>query len=135
VALLQNFLLARWPHCRPDADRPGHDLQDWVRSLTLRAAHTGLGRSLRQVERRIKHWTGLPMRELRGLTRAEQAFFDAKAAQADGAVNWADVAHHQGFADQAHLCRVTRRITGFSPEELRRRIEHDETFWVYRIWS
>jgi hypothetical protein len=25
-------------------------------------------------------------------------------------------------------------MTGFAPEELRRRIVGDETFWVYRAW-
>lgn len=40
-----------------------------------------------------------------------------------------------GYADQSHLSRETRRITGFPPGELRRRIIEDESFWVYRIWT
>ena len=35
------------------------------------------------------------------------------------ATRWADVAADTGYADQAHLCRVTRRIIGCSPKALR----------------
>lgn len=39
------------------------------------------------------------------------------------------------YANQSHLCRETRRLTGFSPDELRRRIHGDEGFWLYRLWA
>jgi AraC-like DNA-binding protein len=39
------------------------------------------------------------------------------------------------YADQSHLCRETRRMTGFSPDDLRRRIGSEEAFWAYRLWS
>lgn len=51
------------------------------------------------------------------------------------AVDWSEIANNTGYADQSHLCRQTLRITGFPPEELRRRIFHDESFWVYRLWG
>ena len=38
------------------------------------------------------------------------------------------------FADQAHLSRATKRITGFAPAEFARRFVEDESFWVYRLW-
>ena len=61
----------------------------------------------------------MPLRELRGFGKAEQAFFDTIAADAaQGSVKWADVAAGAGFSDQSHLCRVTRRITGFTPQAL-----------------
>ena len=47
----------------------------------------------------------------------------------------ADIAADEGYADQSHLCRVSRRITGFSPEALRVRIAEDEAFWAYRLWQ
>jgi AraC-like DNA-binding protein len=109
---------------------------DWAQSLALRAATSGLGRSLRQVERRIKRWTGQPLRELRGLSRAERAFHDSIMSEKAGIeTNWSEVASNTGYADQSHLCRQTRRFTGFPPEELRRRAYTDETFWVYRLWG
>ena len=135
VTAIEDFLLPRWQARRMSTPSPGPTrLQDWARSLALRAATTGAGRSLRQAERRIKGWTGLPMRELRGLGRSEQAFFRA-LEQADDGVRWADVAADTGYADQSHLCRETRRVTGFAPAELRARMAVDESFWIYRIWT
>lgn len=135
VALIEDFLVPRWQAARPQTGEPGLlRLQDWAQVLALRAASSGVGRSLRQAERRIKGWTGLPMRELRGLGRAERAFFRTLAQEADP-VRWAEVAADAGYADQSHLCRETRRVTGFAPEELRQRIAADESFWIYRIWA
>ncbi len=135
VGLIEDFLLSRWQQARPQTALSGRLLADWSHSLALRAATSGFGRSLRQVERRIKQWTGQPLRELRGIGRSEQAFFDAVAALRAGEVNWSDVASNTGYADQSHLCRQTRRITGFAPEELRRRIATEESFWGYRLWG
>jgi AraC-like DNA-binding protein len=135
VALIESFLEPLWQACRPEA---GGLLRasgrDWAQALWLRAAQSGPGRSLRAAERRIKGWTGLPMRELRGLGRAEQALFRARVATPE-APAWSELALDAGYADQSHLCRETRRITGFAPADLRRRIAEDESFWIYRIWS
>lgn len=135
VQLIEAFLRPRWQQARPDTALPSRIYADWSQSLALRAATSGWGRSMRQIERRIKQWTGQPLRELRGLGRSEQAFFDVVVAGKSGPVNWSDVASNIGYSDQSHLCRQTRRITGFSPEELRRRIFNDETFWAYRLWG
>lgn len=135
VALIEEFLSPRWRAARPMVGAPGLlRVHDWAHGLSMRAASSGVGRSLRQAERRIKGWTGLPMRELRGLGRAEQAFFRT-LTQGDGPVRWAEVAADVGYADQSHLCRETRRVTGFAPGELRQRINEDETFWIYRVWT
>lgn len=132
LGCLQDFLLPRWQAL--GAQRPGHRYADWSEALALRAATSAAGRSLRQLERRIKAWAGLPMRELRAVSRAEQAFYAVAAAQDRPGFNWADIAAGADYADQSHLCRETRRLTGFSPEELRRRIATDEAFWAYRLW-
>ena len=100
----------------------------------MRAAQTSVGSSLRQLERRVKLWAGQPMRELQGISRLERAFFDAVAADDAGRLNWASVAADSGYADQSHLTRTTRRLTGFSPAELHRRIHEQESFWAYRLW-
>lgn len=134
VALVQAFLEPRWQAGRPRAPLAAQRYKDWAQALALRAATSGPGRSLRQVERRIRQWAGQPLRELQGLVRVEQAFFNTAAAQAQGAVHWASVAADSGYADQSHLCRATRRFTGFSPQVLARHIAEDETFWGYRLW-
>ncbi|MDA8523701.1 helix-turn-helix domain-containing protein [Acidovorax sp. NCPPB 4044] len=133
---LEDFLEPRWQICRPAQPLPTQRYVDWAAHLAQRAVLSAPGRSLRQLERRIKRWAGLPLRELRGFGKAEQAFFDAIAADTAGkSVKWADVANGAGFSDQSHLCRVTRRITGYAPQALYHGIHREEAFWVYRIWE
>lgn len=136
VQHLQDFLDPRWQAVRPKQALQGHRYADWAQGLALRAAQSSAGRSLRQVERRIKAWAGQSMRELQSLSRIERAFFSVAATKDDGSrVRWADVAADTGFADQSHLSRASRRVTGFAPEELRRRIRDEEPFWLYRLWG
>lgn len=132
LALLQDFLVPRWQALGDQ--RPGHRYAAWTEALAVRAATSAAGRSLRQLERRIKAWAGVPMRELRAVSRAESAFYAVAAAEGGEGVNWAEIAAGNDYADQSHLCRETRRLTGFSPEDLRRRIATEEAFWAYRLW-
>ncbi len=134
VTLIEDFLDPRWEAVRPHHAMNAQRYQDWVQGLSMRAARTAAGRSLRQVERRIKQWVGQPMRELQGISRVERAFYEVVAASGAGRLHWADIAADCGYSDQSHLTRATRRITGFAPEELRRRIYEDEGFWMYRLW-
>ena len=135
VQRLQDFLDPRWQAVRPKHALQAHHYADWAQGLAIRAAQSSAGRSLRQVERRIKAWAGQPMRELLSLGRIEQAFFTVAKTADDERVRWADVAADTGYADQSHLSRATRRVTGFAPEELRRRIRDEEPFWLYRLWG
>lgn len=130
---IEAFLQPRWQALaqhRPAA----HRYTEWVQALAVRAATSGSGRSLRQIERRVKAWAGMPMRELRAVSRAERAFLAAAASDAESTVSWAAIAADTDYADQSHLCRETRRLSGFSPEALRQRMEKDEAFWPYRLW-
>lgn len=136
--LLEDFLLPRWrAHQSAAGAGPGRSrYSGWMEHLGLRAVAAGHGRSLRQVERRIKQWSGQSLRALRRISRAEDTFFQVRQEfEDDGQVLWAALAQDTGYADQAHLCRETRRVTGFSPEELLQRIHGDEAFWPYRIWE
>lgn len=135
VQRIESFLDPLWQAARPRQPLGAHRYADWVQGLALRAATSHTGRSLRQVERRIRMWAGLPLRELRGFGRAEQAFFQAMAANDRKRPTWSDLAADAGYSDQPHLCRESRRITGCTPEELLRRIAQDEGFWPYRIWQ
>jgi len=135
VRMLQDFLEPLWQAKRPKLALNAQRYQDWALGLAMRAAASASGRSLRQVERRIKRWAGQPMRELMGVGRAEKAFFEAAAAWQEGRLSWADVATDGGYADQSHLCRAVRRITGFAPQDLHERIAEDEAFWAYRLWQ
>ena len=131
---IEEFLEPRWAAVRPRRALAGHRYHDWAQGLALRAAQTSAGSSLRQFERRIKLWAGQPMRELQGVSKLERAFFDAVAAEEAGQLDLAALAADTGYADQAHLTRATRRMTGFTPADLNRRIYGEEPFWAYRLW-
>jgi AraC-like DNA-binding protein len=136
VALIESFLLPLWRASRSDAGGVAGNLGDWVRMLALRAHTSAAGRSLRQVERRVRMWAGQPLRELRIQSRMEQSFFRSLAsARGGGLRSLADAAASDGFADQAHLSRQAKRITGFTPQQMRHRFFEDEAFWLYRLWE
>ena len=131
--MLQDYLDPLWQARR--ASDAGSAAADWLRRLSVQAASSGWGGGVRNVERRIKAWAGQPMRTLRRLQRAEQSFLDSREQLMAGEISWAQVAVDNGYADQAHLCREARQITGVSPTELARGGREDESFWVYRIWA
>lgn len=115
----------------PSKDR-ARTMALWMEALALRAVATGWGRSLRQSERRIKHWTGWSLRKLQGSARGEAVFLAVLDAIHDNRLDWTQIALDHGFSDQSHFIRETRRITGFSPEALRHGLFHEEAFWSYR---
>lgn len=135
LGLVAGFLLPRWQRVGPQKTWRGHHINEWLQNLAVHSRTSGWGRSLRQVERRIKQWTGQTERSLQVLGRSEQAFFAAAAAEQSGQVQWSGIADEAGYADQSHFCREARRVTGFAPEEFRRRMKTDEGFWGYRLWA
>jgi AraC-like DNA-binding protein len=132
-SVLEDRIETLWVDMRPAGTRPMKWTKDWSRSLALRAARAGLGRSTRQVARRIKSWTGVSERDLQGLGHSEQLYAKLHEAFQHGDVDWAGLAAASGFADQAHMIRRMRQHTGFTPEQLRQSARTDEAFWGYRL--
>ncbi len=108
-------------------------LLGWWQGLDARLAQRSVGE--RQRERLARAWTGLPPRMLRAQARAEAALVHAAALLRRNQLDWREVALLAGYTDQPHLCRETRRLTGFSPVQLMRGMLGDEAFWVYRAWA
>ena len=129
---INEFLLKRWTVCKDPHQKIGPSFQDWINRLQKT---TDDGLSQRQVERLIKRWTGQNLRGLQGVARAEQAFFYAFQGLLRGDLSWREVALQSGFADQSHLCRETKRFTGFSPDDIKNGMLNDEAFWIYRLWA
>jgi AraC-like DNA-binding protein len=133
VAILEDRIESIWSAARPAGTRQMRWIKDWSRSLASRAALSDLGRSTRQIARRVKSWTGVSQRDLRGLGHTEQLYARLHEAIAAGDVDWAGLAAASGFADQAHMIRQLRRHTGFTPEQLRQSTRTHEAFWGYRL--
>jgi AraC-like DNA-binding protein len=122
-----------WRESRPPGHKVMHWLEDWSFALAARAATSGVGTSVRQIERRIKAWAGQSHRALGIHGRIERLFAKAMAARAIGGSDLAKLAAESGYADQSHMGRDVRRITGVTPSKLGELIENDETFWCYRL--
>lgn len=137
-AVLTEHLAAPWQalHGRQGSGASLRQIgRHWVERLAWQAMEWQRSRSPRQVERRIKAFSGRSLRDWQALVRTEGAFFAARDRHDAGQpFDWADLAATEGFADQAHLVRASRRITGFTPGEFADRFLHDESFWLYRLW-
>lgn len=107
----------------------------WVQRLAWQAREWRDTCSARQVERRVKSFSGRSLREWQSLVRTEGLFFAARERYENGQpVDWATLALDEGFSDQAHLSRATRQVCGFPPTEFADRYIEDESFWIYRLW-
>ena len=138
LAVLEQQLAARWQAFQGPGTvvssmrRAG---RHWVERLVWQAHEWRRTHSPRQVERRIKTFSGRSLREWQTLVKTEGAYFAAMDRyQAGQPFDWAALAQEEGFADQAHLSRTVKRITGFSPSEFAERFVEDESFWAYRLW-
>ena len=67
-------------------------LGEWLRGLAGRAVLSGAGQGLRQVQRRIKAWTGQSHRDLQRYSRVEDAMARMSAHRRDGGIDWAGLA-------------------------------------------
>lgn len=130
---LIEYLRPKWQISRSENTVAVNSVSDWALSVIASAPKAGIGRSLRQVERRIKDWTGQSRRDLEFFTRNERSFELAVTALRNGKVNAAEVALQSGFSDQSHLGRNVKRQTGHSPKDLLWHIENEEAYWSYRL--
>ena len=74
--------------------------------------------STRSVQRRFSTVTGLTANRIRQIVRARTA-----AEMLQRGVPILDVTHELGYADQAHLTRDLKRLTGFTPGQTKHRDE------------
>jgi len=130
-ATLQTHLQPLWRE--PGRASPAPFLGDWVRSLGTRAAHSTAGRGLRQLQRRVRDWTGQSYRDLQLYVRVEEAFIHRIQEHHGSATDLAAIAADAGFADQSHMGREIRRVTGLSLARCGECLKNDEAFWYYRL--
>jgi AraC-like DNA-binding protein len=135
IAVVERFLAPLWREAFAHGAVRDGAFRNWATAFAAYAAAAGWGRSARNLERRIKTWGGQPLRTLRRLSRLECALLEVRQAWPAGSVSWADLAARRGFADQAHLCREMRAMTGHSPTELVCNVAQEEGYWLYRALS
>ena len=133
IQLVEAFLEPRWRAACQQGQTQVRRYQDWVQDLSRRAQDHGVGRSLRQAQRRIKEWAGLSLRQLQNIVRLETSLSQVQEDDQSGQLDWSRIASENGFSDQAHFCREIRRASGLSPTELRRAVAEDEGYWMYRL--
>lgn len=93
-------------------------------AMPIIEASEDLGVGMRQLERRFRTATGMTPKEFARVRRVRAVI----GRLLGGGCGWARLASEIGFADQAHLAREVRAITGLTPRGLLERltaIEHD----------
>lgn len=57
----------------------------------------------------------------------------ARTNRDEKSLDLAGLASDAGFADQSHMGREVRRVTGLTPRRLDELVASDEAFWFYRL--
>jgi AraC-like DNA-binding protein len=81
--------------------------------LSMRAVGSELGVSERRLERTFRTGTGLSPKEFSRITRLHAVL--ARLPRMESDATWVEIASELGFADQAHLIREFRALTGVTP--------------------
>jgi AraC-like DNA-binding protein len=115
-------------------------LSPWLRirrlgnQLNLRLASTLLGVGERQAQRLARREAGLSLRGLSRLWRARRSHSEVKRQLRKGEpLNWGHHADAQGYADQSHMVKECKRLTGNSPQQLVELAKKNESHWMYRL--
>jgi AraC-like DNA-binding protein len=116
VAALAEAVAAADPPAPDPLVRAAADLLDRP-GATVAAAAAAVALSERQLERRFATAVGLGPKTLGRVLRL-QRFLAAARRSGPAAVALARLAAEAGYADQAHLTREARRLTGRSPAQL-----------------
>lgn len=127
---LQDMLLNELTHSK-QLKTLQPSIHNWLKNLHTQAAFSPSGYSLRQIQRRIKQWTGQNHKELQLYARTERIF--QNVSKAESPTNWSTLSVDSGCADQSHMGRQVRRVTGHSPQKLQQLIMSEEGFWLYRL--
>ena len=135
LAAIERHLAPRWQALRPAT--PLSSLRNagrsWVERLALQArewrdTHPAAGRAADQDLQPVA------ARMANARQDGKRVLCGARPVRSRRRIQLATLALDEGFADQAHLSREVKRITGFSPSEFTQRFIDDESFWMYRLW-
>jgi AraC-like DNA-binding protein len=120
-ALLDGFIARRFERARAPHDTVRAVWQELKRSKGT-ASIAGLAKeacvSRRHLAKLFRAEIGTTPKTMARILRFEHAYHLAGSVPRQG---WADIAYAAGYADQAHLTREFRELSGLSPSEILRR--------------
>lgn len=133
LAAFQAFLLAVLPHSRTGL----------FADVLMKAQHKiffpmvdlseALGFGQRQLERRIMDAFGLPLRDIRRMSRYGYSMLHLLSNRPEHG-ELTRIAQEFGYYDQAHMAREFVSLIGHSPTQLLQKIASDDPgYWLYRI--
>ncbi len=103
-------------------------------NIGLRVAGRLLGVGPRQVQRLARREGGMNVPALSRLWRGERSLRKARESLGRGqAIEWATHAIEAGYADQSHLVRECKEISGRTPTQIVQQARNDEADWIYRL--
>lgn len=121
-------------HATPLAASPWMRLRRMGVNVGLHVAGALLGVGPRQVQRLAQREAGMNVPGLSRLWRGERSLRQARAALARGqAIDWAAHAAEAGYADQSHLVRDCKEISGRTPTQILEAARRDEADWIFRL--
>ena len=113
---------------------PWSRLRKMGQNLSLRLSCSLLGVGARQVQRRVRKEAGLPLLGLSRLWRAKRSHSQVLLYLEQGHTpNWTEHASAMGYADQSHLIRDCKEVSGRSPQQLLNDARKNESDWIYRL--
>jgi AraC-like DNA-binding protein len=103
-------------------------------NIGLHVAGRLLGVGPRQVQRLARREGGMNVPGLSRLWRGERSFRKVRETLDRGeTVNWAEHAADLGYADQSHLVRECKELSGRTPAQIAQQARSDEADWFYRL--
>jgi AraC-like DNA-binding protein len=131
VQLIEQFLAQ---HAAALALSPWPRLRRISSNLSLRIASALLGVGERQAQRRARREACMSLLSLSRLWRAKRSHSAVQLKLAQGeALNWAQHANDQAYADQSHMVKECKELTGKSPQQLVDTVKKNENYWMYRL--
>lgn len=113
---------------------PWSRLRKMGKNLSLRLSCSLLGVGARQAQRRARKEAGLPLLGLSRLWRATRSHSQVLLDLEQGHTpNWTEHAGAMGYADQSHLIRDCKEVSGRSPQQLVNDARTNENDWIYRL--
>ena len=117
LATLRKFVEQRLAGATPDVPARVREAVSLLRGGSVRATAQCLGTTVRSLHRDLVQWSGLAPKALGRILRMQRAL---AAIRADAAP-LADIAARLAYADQAHMTRELKALSGYTPRELRPR--------------